>query len=441
MTIPFLSPFYLPGILLFAVLQYCLPAQWKRQSLLIMGIGVCAWTSPLGLGIATAMSIGVWILSTVAARARMHRHIVLVVGGVTLPLIVLKCSSLVFSEVPVIAGLSFYALQMAAYIAECCRRKARILRFSEVLGATTFFPTFFAGPIVASHTLADHIGDAESPNDRIGDLAVLRILWGYFKKIVIADRIAMLLTGIYGHPEAMGVIDSIAIGVLGYIRMYADYSGYADIAIGSAALLGVRLPENFQLPYLATSLRDFWRRWNITLSTWLREYVYIPLGGSRCNAVQWCVNILVTFGLSGLWHGTGMRFLLWGLLHGTWMILERAWSRTGLIHPIAGWLVTGAFLSSTFFLLQIPDLATAMDIAHGMFQGVGGSTTLQALKSVVGNVTLVCTAIMLVGEAWVLSSARTPPKTVWLWITAILLGLIILHVGAFTSSPFIYAGF
>ena len=151
-----------------------------------------------------------------------------------------------------------------------------------------------------------------------------RMAWGFFKKLVVADRVGVYVNDVFAAPQAFtGLHLTIATVFFAY-QIYCDFSGYSDIAIGSAQVLGFRLSENFNQPYRATSVADFWRRWHLSLSTWFRDYVYVPLGGGRVGAVRWARNILVTFGLSGLWHGANWTYVVWGLLNGAYVIAGRA---------------------------------------------------------------------------------------------------------------------
>jgi len=149
------------------------------------------------------------------------------------------------------------------------------------------------------------------------------MLWGMFKKIVIADTLAMFVDAVYASPE-ISCTTAVYIAVIFFsFQIYCDFSGYSDIAIGAAQIMGFRLMQNFDMPYFATSMTNFWRKWHISLSTWFRDYVYIPLGGNRVSRPRWCLNQIITFGISGLWHGANFTFIIWGLLHGILLIAEK----------------------------------------------------------------------------------------------------------------------
>ena len=233
----------------------------------------------------------------------------------------------VLSRIILPVGISFFTFQALSYVIDVYRGKtvpaASWLDFANYLA---FFSQLVAGPIVRA---TDLVPQMEDMPHRAGSIesgrAAFLILSGLFKKTVLANWLASRLADpVFAWPAAYSGPD-VLLGVYGYaIQIYCDFSAYSDIAIGTALLLGFKFPDNFNAPYLATSLQDFWRRWHISLSTWLRDYLYIPLGGSRRGTSRTAVNLLITFLLGGLWHGAAWTFLLWGAFHGVYLILERA---------------------------------------------------------------------------------------------------------------------
>ncbi len=227
-------------------------------------------------------------------------------------------------------GISFYTFQAIAYVADVASGKTRpaasLLDFANYLA---FFPKLCAGPIVRPDALVPQMEKLPSRETEIdtGRAATL-ILGGLFKKVVIANGLAKHLADpLFTDPESFGAVDAI-LGIYGYaIQIYCDFSAYSDIATGCALLLGFKFPDNFRAPYIATSLQDFWRRWHITLSSWLRDYLYIPLGGSRCAPWKVHRNLILTMLLGGLWHGAGWSYILWGAIHGIGQSLERPFNR------------------------------------------------------------------------------------------------------------------
>ncbi|HET6487142.1 MAG TPA: MBOAT family O-acyltransferase, partial [Spirochaetia bacterium] len=221
-------------------------------------------------------------------------------------------------------GLSFYTFQSMAYTIEVYRRKVEpethLGRYAEYV---VFFPQLVAGPIERpSHLLPQLRGAFDITWENLS-AGVQRILLGIFKKVVVADRLALFVNNVYASPQQFNGPPLFLATLFFAVQIYCDFSGYSDIAIGSARIFGVRLIENFERPYLSKSIGEFWSRWHIALSTWFRDYVYIPLGGNRAARPRVLFNLFVTFLISGLWHGASWTFVIWGAYHGLLVSLER----------------------------------------------------------------------------------------------------------------------
>jgi alginate O-acetyltransferase complex protein AlgI len=221
-------------------------------------------------------------------------------------------------------GISFYTFQSIGYVVDVYRGRARAVRhFPDYLLYSAFFPQLVAGPIERSVHLLPQIQGARHFDWERARGAVLLILWGFFKKLVIADNVAVTANRVFALENPAFPV--LWAGVFAFaVQIFADFSAYTDIARGTARLLGFDLMENFRHPYLARSPQEFWQRWHISLSTWFRDYVYIPLGGSRKGPVRIVFNLLFTFFLSGLWHGASWNYVLWGLWYGVWIVIYRA---------------------------------------------------------------------------------------------------------------------
>lgn len=230
------------------------------------------------------------------------------------------------SNIALPIGMSFYTFQAIGYLTDVYRGTVQaehnLLNFALF---QAFFPKLVQGPIERSGNLLRQIQNMDSlpvrDMERIRQSALL-LLWGLCEKLLIADRIAIPVNAVYSQFGAFGGVEILLVTVLYAFQIYCDFAGYTDMARGIAGMLGFDLLANFKRPYQADSVQDFWRRWHLSLSSWLRDYVYIPLGGSRKGRFRRAINILVTFGVSGLWHGTGFHFLLWGLLHGVGQIFD-----------------------------------------------------------------------------------------------------------------------
>jgi D-alanyl-lipoteichoic acid acyltransferase DltB (MBOAT superfamily) len=221
-------------------------------------------------------------------------------------------------------GISFYTFQALGYSIDVCRGTAKAERnIVNYALFVTFFPQLVAGPIERTGNLLPQFKVNHSFDyDRI--TSGLRLAaWGMFKKVVIADRIAVYVNGVYGNPSVYPATALLLATFFFTIQIYCDFSGYSDIAIGCARVMGFNLMTNFKKPYFARSITDFWRRWHISLTTWLKDYIYIPLGGNRKGELLQRFNIMVTFLISGLWHGAAWHFVFWGILHGVLQIIER----------------------------------------------------------------------------------------------------------------------
>jgi alginate O-acetyltransferase complex protein AlgI len=226
-------------------------------------------------------------------------------------------------------GISFFTFMAISYVVDVHRGDFEVASWTDAFLYLSFFPHLVAGPIVRPDELIPQLD--ERRDERHVDVAgaAWQIVGGLFKKVVVSSFLAsQIVDPVFGDPTRRSALDAL-FGILGYaIVIYADFSGYTDIAIGAAKLLGFRFPQNFDRPYAATSIQDFWRRWHMTLSRWLRDYLYIPLGGNRRGEQRTYVNIVMTMLLGGLWHGAAWTFVFWGAFHGGLLALHRLRSRT-----------------------------------------------------------------------------------------------------------------
>jgi D-alanyl-lipoteichoic acid acyltransferase DltB (MBOAT superfamily) len=288
-------------------------------------------------------------------------------------------------------GISFYTFMAISYVVDVSRYEIQPSGWLDVSVYLAFFPHLVAGPIVRGEELIPQI---RRPRDA-GAIDLTRasflILGGLFKKIVISSFLAsQIVDPVFGAPSSHGGLE-VLIAIYAYaIVIYADFSAYTDIAIGVALLLGFRFPENFDRPYTADSLRDFWRRWHMTLSRWLRDYLYVPLGGSRHGEVRTALNIMVTMLLGGLWHGAGWTFIAWGAFHGVGQVIGR-WRRRraealGRPEP-AGWALARRRLV-TFNLVCLGWVFFRADSIDSAFELLGR-------LAVPGSMTLVTPAVLL----------------------------------------------
>lgn len=269
-------------------------------------------------------------------------------------------------------ALSFYTFQQIAFLVDIYREEIEIDSFVEYLFFVSFFPQLIAGPIVHYKQIKIQLREGVTSHVDWGRIeqGILLFSLGLFKKVVIADRLFPLADHAFGHIEHLTAIEAWE-GMLSYsLALYFDFSGYTDMAIGLALLFGFVLPINFDSPYKADNIIEFWRRWHITLSNFLRDYIYIPLGGNRVGAYRAISNLIITMTLGGIWHGAGWTFLLWGTLHGVWLALahlkDHHYERWSLPQPLAI-VITFLLVSLLWVLFRADDLGSAWHYYERLF--------------------------------------------------------------------------
>ncbi len=288
-------------------------------------------------------------------------------------------------QVALPVGISFFTFESMSYVIDVYRKDLPPHKsYLEYLSFVAFFPHLVAGPIVRPRDLLPQLGGAPRFSSSEASEGMYLIAWGLLKKVAIGDYLALnLVDRVFDAPTMYSSLE-VYIAVVAYaVQIYCDFSGYTDIAIGSALLLGVRFPLNFDAPYKAHSIQDFWRRWHISLSTWLRDYLYVPLGGNRKGSVRTYVNLFLTMLLGGLWHGANWTFVVWGALHGLALAVHRGVTRgvasyrheqaraPSLSGRLVGVFVTFHFVCGTWIFFRSPSFGSAQVI----FSQLGELTT------------------------------------------------------------------
>jgi alginate O-acetyltransferase complex protein AlgI len=282
-------------------------------------------------------------------------------------------------------GISFYTFNSMSYTIDIFRR--RIAPTRNVLEYTTFvslFPHLIAGPIVRFTDLAGQLRRLTPRlTSRYAALGVFFLSCGLVKKLLIADQLHPYVSRLYSNHAHLGMLTGWAAAVGYSLQLYFDFSGYSDMAVGLAWLLGFRFPQNFNSPFKAENISDFWRRWHMSLSSWFRDYLFIPLGGSRRGVSRTVLNLFATMFLAGLWHGAAWTFVIWGLLHGVFLAAHAVLRKAGLTPPWV-WLnrtITFLLVCAAFVIFRSPSLSVAGDILSSMFglNGLGSSAQLHAL--------------------------------------------------------------
>ncbi|MCA8961953.1 MAG: MBOAT family protein [Planctomycetes bacterium] len=361
-------------------------------------------------------------------------------------------------------AISFFTFQQIAFLVDAYRGETREPDFIDYTLFVTFFPQLIAGPIVHHKEMLPQFDRPQSTPQRSEDLAVGGTIFafGLAKKVLLADLVAGYATPVFGATQN-GVTPDLGaawVGLFAYtLQIYFDFSGYSDMAIGLGRLFGIRLPVNFDSPYRADSIVDFWRRWHMTLSRFLRDYLYIPLGGNRHGRARRYVNVMITMLLGGLWHGAGWTFVVWGGLHGSYLCVEHAWRRwRGDRAPLPTWLartLTLAAVMLAWVFFRAENFEAAQHYLAGL-AGAGGLTPMADAE--IGNGALWVAAILPIAlftpntQQWLAhygpaESAVEPWSRRWAWhptprwgvITATLLLISILRISSY--SEFIYFQF
>lgn len=275
-------------------------------------------------------------------------------------------------EIVLPVGISFFTFQGISYVVDVYRRKTPLAKsLLDVMLLMSFFPHLVAGPIVRASDLLPQFERVPRLTREMATHGLLLICWGLFKKTVIASELSVrLVDPVFFDPSAYGTWDLIAAVYAYAVQIYCDFSAYSDMAIGIAALLGYSFPRNFDQPYRAKSMQDFWRRWHISLSSWLRDYLYVPLGGGKKGLVRSCLNVFITMLLGGLWHGAAWTFVAWGALHGGVQVIERlgrAIIPAGRGIPAwLGVLITFHIVCLGWILFRAETFPIAMQVLEGM---------------------------------------------------------------------------
>ncbi|MBQ59301.1 MAG: alginate O-acetyltransferase [Euryarchaeota archaeon] len=303
-------------------------------------------------------------------------------------------------------GISFYTFQTMSYTIDIYRDESKKYdSFLDFACYAAFFPQLVAGPIVRADHFRKEIAEPLAMNSMKFRLGLTLIIYGIAKKFIVADNVALHANYIFTEGEHLANIGLIWWGTLCFgIQIYCDFSAYTDIAIGSAYLLGVKLPENFKTPYAATSPQDFWRRWHISLSTWLRDYLYIPLGGSRNGTKRMIFALMMTMLLGGLWHGASWNFILWGFVHGLLLIIHRFgkeipvisnfFTKSGRFGLLISWLITQICVFFTWMIFRIEDTSVLLPSMKTFF-GIGGHFDLDEMYNFLPEIKLLTGIIVL----------------------------------------------
>lgn len=349
------------------------------------------------------------------------------------------------------AGLSFYTFQSISYTIDVYRNRYKADdTLKDFLLYVSFFPHMVAGPIVRHHTLMPQLNTVHLFKDIEWGNASKLIIWGFFKKMVIADNIAYLVNPVFNDlPSDFNSIEFIIIGILFLIQLYADFSGYSDIAIGVAKLFKINLNINWKRPLLSKSVTEYWQRHHISLTSWFKEYVYISIGGNRVSAPKWLFNILIVFLLSGLWHGANFTFIIWGLLNGLFYLLEHIPTKQNIKIPsLFKWMYTLFFISIFFIAFRANTLTDLGFIYQQIFINFNITDGLHHLLVLNDRLFFVVLAFVLsilfikeIQEEYILLKPSNFKENISTPIFYITILSIIFCLGNFNANSFIYFQF
>jgi len=271
-------------------------------------------------------------------------------------------------------AISFFTFQQIAYLVDSYRAETAEYDFLNYALFVTFFPQLIAGPIVHHKEMMPQFASKWNLVKNYRNIATGIFIFsiGLFKKVVIADTFSKWATAGFDVAPTLNLIEAWATSLSYTFQLYFDFSGYTDMAIGAALLFNIKLPINFDSPYKATSIQDFWRRWHITLSRFLRDYIYIPLGGNRKGNFRTYINLLATFILGGIWHGAGWTFVLWGFMHGMALAIHRLWTNLGFrMNKYLAWFITFNFINVAWVFFRAKEFEDAIKVLSGMVGNSG----------------------------------------------------------------------
>lgn len=345
-------------------------------------------------------------------------------------------------------GLSFHTFQAMSYTIEVYRGNQKAERNLGIYSLyVMFYPQLVAGPIERPQNLLPQFYREQHWNTQRVQEGILQMLWGLFKKVVIADRLAILIDQVYGDISTKSKGELILATFLYSFQIYGDFSGYSDMAIGAAKIMGFDLMKNFNAPYLSKSIPEFWKRWHISLSTWFKDYVYISLGGNRVRLPIWYRNLMIVFILSGLWHGASWNFVIWGALHGIFQIISQLFkqyfpiiSGEELTKKGLAWLAQGytfilvSFAWVFFRLNSFSDIKIYFEKIFFTSNFHFGQLKLESIITSFG----LCLVLFFLEKTKTDASFL---KISHFWLKIISISLIIYFLGVFNSNQFIYFQF
>ena len=346
-------------------------------------------------------------------------------------------------------GISFFTFQAVGYMLDVYHGKTKAEKnILDYVLFVSFFPQVTSGPISTANELLPQIKTTHKFDYEQGKQGLKFLLWGMFIKLVFADRLGLFVDTVYANYIHYNGATCFVASIFYTLQIYCDFAGYSLMAIGIARTLGFNLPDNFRRPYFAISITDFWKRWHITLTRWLTQHIYIPLGGNRCSKARNYWNIFVTFLVSGIWHGANWTFIVWGCMHGVLQIIEKAlgWQK----YEGKNWTIRAVRIVVTFLLVnfawiffRMPDITSAGIVLGKIFTNIG-TPDLSGLDIFSKLILFIGLAILIfkdVKDEFLPNKCTFLYKGFFRWSIYIVLFAIILTLGVLDSGQFIYVNF
>jgi len=461
---------FLPIVLFFNFVVFKKSRLLQNAFLLIASLFFYAWGEPKFVLIMMASIIINWFFGLIISKKRDSKAISRLIIGLDVAinlglLFVFKYlmfvgnianslfdAQLNIPEIALPIGISFFTFQAMSYVIDVYRQKGEVQTNILYVGLyITFFPQLIAGPIVRYETVADEIKNRKETIDDFVD-GFARFIVGMAKKVLLANTFAILADQAFNTLKAGSEI-SVMFGWLGAIaytfQIFFDFSGYSDMAIGLGRMFGFHFLENFDYPYISKSITEFWRRWHMSLGTWFRDYLYFPLGGSRCGKARNIFNLFVVWSLTGLWHGANFTFIVWGLLYFVLLVIEKLTgihTKNGKVINVFKWLYTILFVIFGWVVFRAETIGDAVNYLGSMF-GLNGNPFVDGIFTgyFTQNLILLLIGVLLSTPIFKILSEKTKDNTIVGCIKVIgLFALFVLCVASLVSStynPFIYFNF
>ncbi len=348
-------------------------------------------------------------------------------------------------------GISFYTFQAIGYVLDVSRGSIKaeknLLDYSLFI---SFFPQIMCGPISKGEELIPQLKSPRKFDFELASSGFHLLIWGMFMKFVVADRIGLLVDSIYSNPSYYSGANNLVATLLYSFQIYGDFAGYSFMAVGIAGLLGIKLINNFKRPYLALTITDFWKRWHISLTRWLKDNVYIPLGGNRRGEVRTYLNILLTFLVSGIWHGAAWTFVIWGIFHGLFQCVEKIFglsktSDVSVVRRIGMTMCSYVLVSFLWVFFRAPSLMAAFAIFERIFYSFGRLDFKFIGTDYIYNLYLVLPIVFFkdLYDEFIrpMKPIRLFENEAFKWVLSVLVLAMVLAFGVLDSSQFIYSGF